>query len=540
MLQRIQLTSQYNDFKMKTVVHLFGSFGYADKRATVVHVNAFGFDQAWSSLSKKAHSILNHSPTSIKIDIVIEQRPIEILSFIDLISKTKKNYFRYGISFDKNFQQSFLEQELNGNAIIQISPENKRGYLNEDNIQKYIKLHRPDMKPINFSNIRKLYLFSTIGYYYNGEEFHTLRNDSLNNGRRNTPLTHDELSDLIQSGQKYLVNLSKANGKFTYGYFACFDKEINYYNMLRHASTLYAMLEVYEFNPTPPAKSAIEKGLAYLMNSAIYVDHKRDCAFVIDGTSDNQEIKLGANAAAILAFTKYTEVFEESKYLEVCEQLANGILSLQHEDGSFNHVLHYPSLELKERFRIIYYDGEAAFALMRLYKLQKDVRWLKAVEKAFDYFIKKDYWKNHDHWLSYCTNELTLYRPLKKYFKFGLDNAKGKLSFIYDRRTTYPTFLELTLATYKMVQRIKQSKYASLLDDFDENYLIDTIHKRAEYQRNGFFYPEVAMYYKNPQRIIGSFFIRHHSFRTRIDDVEHYLSGYVAYCHELENGRLTP
>ncbi|TSB48525.1 hypothetical protein [Alkalicoccobacillus porphyridii] len=532
----LQKEPSFQPLQMSTHVVLFLSMGCRHKRADVFQVNHSSMKKAWKTVKKEALQKISQYKRAyewFKIDVVENEEILSIDQFIHMISETKKNYFRKGISFDKHYQCAFLEQELNGNAVIQLDEKSKRGFIQERNLQHYIKQHRPTITSTSFLHeARHIRLFTTRSFFFEKGRLYSLKSTDLDNGRRDVQLDDKHVKDLIVSSSTFLANQVQQDGRFTYGYFSCFDKEIQFYNILRHASTLYSMSEAYELFPNEQLKQSIKRGIAFLKNegSRVYEVNGTELAYMIDGQSTaNEEIKLGANAAAILALTKYQEVFDDSSYLPFAQKLADGILHMQHDTGRFDHVLYASSLEVKEAFRIIYYDGEAAFALMRLYALDKQQKWIETVERAFSYFIAKKHWRHHDHWLSYCTNELTKYRPKHDYFLFGLKNVSDKLPFIYQRQTTYPTFLELTLAGWNMTERMKNTGYGNLLRDDIQSRLEQTVHKRAEYQRNGYFYPEMAMYFKNPERILNSFFIRHHSFRSRIDDTEHYLSGYCAY-----------
>lgn len=480
----------------------------------------------------------NHQRSRIKgarLEAVISPESMSLDEFFVLSTKTKKNYLRKGISFDAQFNLAFMEQEVLSNAFILKSSKKQQDVISLKNINAYAKASRGFKYPIQEQHVKQIIVFDTVGFFCEGDEVVELESGGLNHGRRKLPQADpNTVYQVIESSSRFLAGEVKENGAFTYGYFTHFYKEIKWYNMLRHASTIYSMIEAYTLTKSDDLKKSIDRAVGYLIDEGVILKSHRTygtAAYVVDKKNDN-EIKLGANGVALLALCKYTSVFEDTSYMHVMRALGRGIQSMQEEDGRFIHILYAEDLQVKEAFRIIYYDGEAAFALMRLYALDRDESWLNTVIRTFDYFIANDYWKHHDHWLSYCTNELTKYLPEDKYYLFGLKNVERKLEFIYHRETTYPTFLELLMAAHHMIGMIKQQGKEHLLEEFPTDRVYETIEKRALYQLNGYFFPETAMYMKYPDKIEGAFFIRHHSFRTRIDDIEHYLSGYYHYYTE--------
>lgn len=469
-------------------------------------------------------------PEWVRIDVVTRREKILYDDLKTEMESIRRNYIPFGISIDNTATMTFLPEEINANAFLKPTGEKSFVELSESNINAYLKRTKKSKRAFRHRLFygKTVEKFTTTGFFIEGEEVFQLEGEGMDRGLRRVKNIHEELDRLITTSTEFLASEIKDNGKFVYGYFSHFDREINFYNNLRHASSTYAMIEGLKYLDRSVAVA--RKPINYLIKNKL-IKSDDDTYFVFDDTNDMNEIKLGQNAAFILALTEYLTVEDAKQYLTVAQKLANGILHMIDFDKlETTHVLHYPSLAVKQKYRIIYYDGEAALALLRLYQIDGDEKWLNAVKKLFEMFIEKDYWKHHDHWLGYCTNELVKVSPDAKYIEFGLKNASGHLEFIYNRETTFPTFLELLMSTYYLVGTAKDNGFDDLIDiNIDVERLEEVIHRRADYERIGYFYPEVAMFFKNPERILGSFFIKHHGYRVRIDDVEHYVSGLVHY-----------
>lgn len=518
---------------------LFASVSDGECRATTFSVRASSFKDCWQALKERTRQEALKEGGGVRWLRVDWVETVDEISWQELnrrLSATKRNYFRHGISLDRQFRFAFLETELNANAMLYAGVQVPHAAVNRGNFIRYMKLRNLG-EELPDDDDDTVYQFSTHGLFVSADDLvvHPLESVGRNAGRRCIDkLDSDKVYSMISSSSRFLASQVKEDGRFIYGWHPSFDREIQAYNALRHASTLYSMIDAWEITRDPMLFAAIERSIGYLTSELIKTIEVGDSAlaFLVDF---GNELKLGGNAVCLLALAKYTEVTGDDKYLNLMCYLGDGILTMQDgTTGRFNHVLNYPDLSMKEPFRIIYYDGEAAFGMMRLYSLTRREEYLRCVEKAFSYFIENNHWQAHDHWLSYATNELTSYKPEARYFEFGIKNFKDYLDFVIERITTFPTLLELMMAAEPMVRRVQQmAELEPLARSIDFEKFYHALDTRAHYLMNGYFWPEMAMFFGNPVRIVGSFFIRHHAFRVRIDDVEHYLSGYCSYLRYL-------
>lgn len=523
---------------LKQNIILFLSYGPKDQRCSVWHSEKTNLEQAKKQLLDFINDQFAQSPLAeyIKIDVaynLTKQAWKEVAQQVH--HQFHNNHYRKGIGFDEHCSVAFLEQEIYGKAIIRGLSYDKPNFFDETNLNYAVKQKYNVPKPqIKLQELQDIWTFDTYAAFYENEEFINLASGYDVNGIRgisNNKKQH--FQHLIEQNSAFLHDQIQKNGKFIYGYFSAYDRDIRNYNTVRHCTSVYALLETFELQSKPEYWPKIHAAIHYALTN-FYKEKDSQTAFMIDGKEGAFEIKLGANAAAILMLTKYQEITQKTDYQKYAEKLANGILKLIDSNGSTTHVLNYPDYDLKEKFRIIYYDGEAALALLRLYQINQDSRLLETVKLMFECFIEKRYEKYHDHWLSYCTNELTKICPEDKYFIFGLNNYLKHFIFIKNRKTTYATLLEMLMAAYKMVNRLKEQGRTALFEQAYMSELQKLIEFRADFQTTGFFYPEMAMYMARPDKILHAFYIRHDRFRVRIDDQEHNLSGYIAYVKDYK------
>lgn len=505
-------------------------------RAKVFRAAADTLEEAWDEACRKAGkyvAVKAAEPAWIKADIMRNAERQRLSQVVETVAAGHSEFFRRGIAFDGALETALIEAEMNGNRVISY----KKGTIELAAVNRYLSsigLNTLSALP------EEVVVFDCLSWFC-GEDGTALElyGEGLNCGRRKIDGVDKQTAlEVVSTSSEYLSMQMDADGKFDYGRYPINDRPLKGYNTMRHTASIWSLICAYRLTGDKFTLGQLEKAIAYMVANtcAKYspAEGRDNTVYLTEPTAN--EVKVGANAVAIITLTEYMDAVGSDKYARLCRELGNGIMELfDVRSGEFFHVLHFPTLAPKDKFRTVYYDGECVFALCRLYGLTRDRRWLDAAKLAAERFIREDYTKYRDHWVAYAMNELTKYLPEERFFEFALKNAQVNLRKIYRCKTTYHTYLELLTVTFELYSRVKREGYAvAYLDKFDAEYFAETIFHRAEYMLNGYCYPEYVMYFKYPAGVLGAFFVRHDAYRIRIDDIQHFCGAYYSFYKHFD------
>ncbi len=378
----------------------------------------------------------------------------------------------------------------------------------------------------------RLLRFDVEARFHDGRTLH-----EIYRGHRLYPrLTETVVETSLALAGKYLAGIVADEGRFLYLYRPAAEDAADEYNIVRHAGTVYAMMELYQHDGNAETLASAGKAIAYLREATRPCpppDRKALCV-VEDGST-----KLGANALTAVALAKYTEATGDRRHLEWMNGLCRRMISIQKKTGEFAlHKQVWPGGEEPIPFVSSYYPGEAILALTRVYSHDRKAQWLEAADAAATWLITvRDADRtpdrlDHDHWLLYGLNELHRFRRKNLY----LDHAKRIVDVIVaaqNLEADYPDWIggygyrpkstqaatrtEGLMAAWELFSAAGETHYAQKA--------LMAAELGVRFQLATQVREEMAMYFPAPARVLGGFFMSFDNHEIQIDNVQHNVSG---------------
>jgi hypothetical protein len=221
------------------------------------------------------------------------------------------------------------------------------------------------------------------------------------------PLTRAALLTAAVRGGMYLVDKLQPDGSFLYEYDPFTDgRHGTEYALPRHFGTAMYLAQLAHATNDPVFREPAERAFRY-----IYLHE----AEVFDCT--------GTVALAALALAEY-RLAAGDRYDALMRRLGDYLLTMQRPAGDFAHFANNRSIKL------MYFDGEAALALVRLAHAFGDEKYRAAAKRALDWlthdsydFFVGSFYFGEDHWTCMAAEEAYPLIDSQQYEQFCNDYA---------------------------------------------------------------------------------------------------------------------
>ncbi len=366
-------------------------------------------------------------------------------------------------------------------------------------------------------------------------------------------VTPQSLLHAAIAGGDYLVRHMRLDGRFDYSYDPLTNEVSADYNLLRHAGTCYALLELQQVvNEGSSGEKGDQKyletarrGMTYLFENHCQPAPKPEEGDFQAIVSPDKDAKLGGAALAMLATLKYQEVSGDERWLPLTKQLGRFLIFQQEESGRFESRYFYGEPD-PVLFDSIYYPGEAILALARLAKVDPAGPWLETAKRGADWLIdvrdvgKKAEELPADHWLLMGINELSTLTDDPRYVQHAqkitqsichhqrLDDPQPEWigTFYTPPRSTPTATRSEALVAMINLARTRELESAEYLR---------RLKLAIEFQLRCQIIPENAIYLPRPDQAMGGFRASLEDWEVRIDYVQHNISSLLGLRELLES-----
>ena len=348
-----------------------------------------------------------------------------------------------------------------------------------------------------------------------------------------------QLIAAARAGGDYLVRMQKPDGSFHYYYDPSQDRfESRRYNIVRHAGTALSLLDLYATTRDRRYLESSRRAIVFLKTRLRTAPSGR-AAYVLDFDG---KAKLGANGLALAALASQIRLDRKSADRRNAMRLANLILALQRNDGSFQMRYRLQSAD-DQGIESLYYPGEALLGLIRLFKLNGDQRLLKAVQRGAGFLIESQRQMDPlppDAWLMQALADLYNVVPQKQYAGHAAALAEAMIADQYgeNEHSVYaggfgPGPPRATPAASRAEGLVSAYRLARSVGDPRAPKIASSLKACARFQLTQQFGPDNSGSLPNPARARGGFREGLTSPRIRIDFVQHNISSLLGIAETL-------
>jgi len=430
-----------------------------------------------------------------------------------------------GIAFEREGRLIYLlPSELIYRAILADDADEQRAEDLLDRAAIYLNFARADWQ----SKSVKLSRFRTLAVVED-----STRRAALDVVAAVVPMQAVSRARLLESaraGGDYLVRVQRPDGSFYYSYNPREDRfSERQYNILRHAGAALSLFQLYAAARDARYLDAARRAVNYL-KSRFRPAKESASVYVLD---NDDKAKLGANGLALIALATQMELDRKSADRESAVRLANLILAMQHEDGSFASYYRLRGDE-PEGSSSLYYPGEAILGLVELYRLNSDRRLLEAARRGAKYLIASQSKMTElppDAWLMQALEALYRIDHDAYYAQHAFALADAMIAEQYTEQDAMPFagafrpgMPRATPAASRAEGLLAAYRLARLTGDARASRIANALKLSARFQRSQQFDADNSFFIPNAKRAAGGFREGLTSMRIRIDFVQHNIS----------------